>query len=295
MSSSYFQDYFEGYSPGNVTPAGMTFQGGSVILGSGTGFEDTQCWQTGFAWRQGADDVDNVSIFMALNRRSQRDQNAGVFLQLLNTTSTFTNGVTPATVFFQGRTENDGTLSFIAGNQQEFMLGNTGKPDTGADPFVMSQDDWFTLQANVQFSSVAIASSTNHNLNVSVEIAIDGITLISTNVTATNVIIEANVGSALAVFNVPWWNGSGYYFDSMTYEAITTINDNPMPDASRAARLSAGAIEVSETPQDSAARASQLVTELEELPFNSAARASQLVIELMLRKIITGSWRVYEA
>ena len=294
MSSSYFTDYFESYSPGSVTPAGMTIQGGSTILAAPAGIDGGQCWQTGFAWRDGSDSVSDVSIFQSLQRLSQRDQNANIFLQLLNAPDPFINGISPSQSMFTVRTENDGTLSFFAGNLQQFILGNTGAPNTGADSFVMSQNDWFNLQCNVSLSQVAIMSSANHNLKVDADIAIDGELLISNSVIATNVIIES-LQTPLPTYNVPWWLGPGYNFDSMTYEALQPINTNPNPDLTRAARLSQLVNELMERPDNSAARASQLVNELMKLPSNSAARASQLVIELMLRTKRTGSWRVYEA
>jgi len=118
--------------------------------------------------------------------------------------------------------------------------------------------------------------------------------LIHNNLVDTSFLVES-LPTALPAVNVPFWNLSGYLFDSMTYEAITTLNDWPQIDTTRQARFSQGAVEVQELIDNSDPRLSQAVIEVEKLPDNSFARASQLVIELMIKRIRTGNWRVSES
>lgn len=293
----YFEDYFESYIPGNVTPTGMTVSGNSVVLASGTGIDDTQCWSGQiFAWRDESSFVDNITIFQALKRTSAGDQNANNFLQLWNASNPFNINAPVGNALFHVVTEIDSTLSFYIGNTTDFahLLGNTGSPNTGADPYAMTQNIWFTMQANLQFGTTFIGTTTLLCPTLQADIIINGTTLISTNLSDPSIVIQS-LPTPLAAVNVPLWNLSGYQFDSMTYEALTTANNYPHLNAARQARYSQGVTEVQELIDNSAARLSQGAVEIQKLPNDSFARCSQLVIELMLRTIRTGNWRVYEA
>ena len=318
MPAIYFQDYFETYTPGAVVPTGMITPGGvgSTILGSGTGFEFSQCWSVGDAWRDGgtssSEFVGNITMFVALNRQTVGDENVNDFMQLLNGTSPFQLNI-GAPALWRCHPEQDSTLSFYAGPSNNFFMGNTGKPPSGADPFVMTQFDWFTMQANVVFSAKDIVTTTttvsgtttttitntssNHSLGVDSTVLIDGVEMFTASVNDTGTIIEA-LPYPHAQVNIPFWNGAGWFFDSMTYEALTGTNTYPMPGAP-VVRASQLMVEVGMQPNP-LARASQLANELQFLPSGTSrgqARASQLIIELMMRKAVAsgGTWRCYEA
>lgn len=292
----YFEDYFEGYGTGAVIPTGMTVAGGtgnSTILGSGTGIDGSQCWQVGFAWRDDAGGVDNVSAFHALNLQSQSPQ--AQIIEMWNSVVPFT-GFNPSKILFHANWEPDQTLSFYAGGGTGFdrLLGNTGAPPTGAKPFAAKINDWFTLQMNVTISQVPAGTTTNHWPVVSAEVAVNGTSLVSDSKVLSEYLIEALPDTQPHV-NLPFWNASGTLFDSMSYGSMVAINSNPHLSTSRANRISQVVIEGQELIDNSANRISQLVTELQELPNSSFNRVSQLVIELMIKNQRTGNWRVSES
>lgn len=274
---AYYDDDFQGYAIGTNLPFGSWIADpgafiGQIIAGGPSG-TDRSFSVFGAAGYINPTYLSTFTQFTAL-----KVDNVGGFGV---TSFDFANG---PNIFSQTfsllsiRIELDGTVTALCPASGE-IFGNTG-------------DVWFSFyawnffQINVTLTDVLVVGVPH--VNVECEVALNGVSILSFNVT-TGVLSSVLNGGTAAVNRFRLTGGD---YDAYTLDTLQPIVSYPHP-GSPTCRVNQSVIELEQLPDSAEAQVVQGVIELEQLPDSAQCQIIQGVIELLLGSY--GRWYVSES